>query len=256
MPFTISHAVLAPILHKASEGTLPISALAIGCMVPDLFRLFTDEHIQISHQWSALLYPNLLMGMAFCLLWYALLRPTFFRWVGIYNPLKLLNFRSVLQFFLLINISLILGISSHILWDGLTHVDYRTFAFHDLLAKQINLFGQHYPLHRILQVGTSIIVLPFILWFAKQYFCTYRQPFRVTRSITIFAVVSVLISILGGLFGFIHFNSNYNTAILNDLYGYIGFSINYFFRGFLLTFAICALVFQILDQLELFEGSS
>ena len=46
MPFTISHAVLAPPLSKLSGGRLPIAALAIGCMVPDLFRLFTNANYE------------------------------------------------------------------------------------------------------------------------------------------------------------------------------------------------------------------
>jgi hypothetical protein len=44
MPFTLSHAVLAPPLAKLSRHTLPTAALAIGCMVPDLIRLFINDH--------------------------------------------------------------------------------------------------------------------------------------------------------------------------------------------------------------------
>ena len=43
MPFTISHVVLAPPISKLTGYRLPISTLAIGCMVPDLVRLFTSE---------------------------------------------------------------------------------------------------------------------------------------------------------------------------------------------------------------------
>ena len=44
MPFTISHAVLAPPLAKLSGDRLPIAAIAIGCMTPDLHRLFTQAN--------------------------------------------------------------------------------------------------------------------------------------------------------------------------------------------------------------------
>ena len=43
MPFTLSHAVLAPPLAKLSGNRLPLAALAIGCMVPDLIRLFVAD---------------------------------------------------------------------------------------------------------------------------------------------------------------------------------------------------------------------
>jgi len=44
MPFTISHAVLAPPLAKLSGDRLPIAAIAIGSMTPDLYRLFTQAN--------------------------------------------------------------------------------------------------------------------------------------------------------------------------------------------------------------------
>ena len=65
MPFTLSHAVLAPPLSKLTKGHLPIAALAIGCMTPDLYRLFTDESIDTTHQWSGILFPNLPIGLFF-----------------------------------------------------------------------------------------------------------------------------------------------------------------------------------------------
>ena len=75
MPFTLSHAVLAPPIAKITRYKLPIGALAIGCMTPDLVRLFTDENVTISHEWAGLIIPDLLLGLIFCVLWYVLYRP-------------------------------------------------------------------------------------------------------------------------------------------------------------------------------------
>ncbi|HCL58892.1 MAG TPA: DUF4184 domain-containing protein, partial [Acinetobacter sp.] len=36
MPFTLSHAVLAPPISYLTGNRLPVAALAIGSMVPDL----------------------------------------------------------------------------------------------------------------------------------------------------------------------------------------------------------------------------
>ena len=93
MPFTISHVVLAPPISKLTGYRLPISALAIGCMVPDLVRLFTSEDIHSTHLWSAWLYPNLLIGLGFCLLWYLIFRPACFRFLGIHKPIKIGSFK-------------------------------------------------------------------------------------------------------------------------------------------------------------------
>ncbi len=65
MPFTISHAVIAPPLSKLSRNTLPVAALAIGSMTPDLYRLFTMQSGMLTHQWKGLIYPNLTLGLIF-----------------------------------------------------------------------------------------------------------------------------------------------------------------------------------------------
>ena len=78
MPFTISHAVIAPPLAKLSRNTLPI-ALAIGSMTPDLYRLFTMQSGMLTHQWQGLFYPNLALGLLFSAIWYLLYRPVVYR---------------------------------------------------------------------------------------------------------------------------------------------------------------------------------
>ena len=101
MPFTLSHAVLAPPLSKFSKGQLPIAALAIGCMAPDLYRLFTTETIALTHQWSGVLFPNLPIGLFFCLLWYLLYRPVIYRVLAIQHSLNIHSFDQFVAFSLM-----------------------------------------------------------------------------------------------------------------------------------------------------------
>jgi len=54
MPFTLSHAVLAPPLSRLTGGRLPTAALAIGCMVPGTFAFK-----------EALSQPIMLLGQAY-----------------------------------------------------------------------------------------------------------------------------------------------------------------------------------------------
>ncbi|MGB8697501.1 DUF4184 family protein, partial [Acinetobacter sp.] len=152
MPFTISHAVLAPPLAKLTGYRLPISALAIGTMTPDLYRLFTSETYDISHQWQGLIVPNLLIGLSFCLLWYGLYRPVIFRWIGLVKPIDYGSFDKMTGFILCVILALLVGISSHLIWDGLTHSDFRTFAFDQFLNRPVSLFDHIYPMHRVLQI--------------------------------------------------------------------------------------------------------
>src|SRR5690606_34515575 len=84
-------------------------------------------------------------------------------------------------------LAVIIGTATHLIWDGLTHVDFRTFAFHEVLAQHSQLFGKSYPLHRILQIGTSVIVLPLILWMSLHYYKTHQQYLAVSVKIKSFS---------------------------------------------------------------------
>lgn len=180
MPFTISHAVIAPPLSKLSQNTLPIAALAIGSMTPDLYRLFTVQSSMLTHQWKGLIYPNLALGLAFCAVWYFLYRPVVYRfWCATWSWPQL--FKTYFYIFIGVIFALIVGIATHLIWDGLTHSDFRTFVFKDVLATTIHLFGHPYPLHRLLQLGSSVLALPFLGWMGIHYYQRYKQHWKVDK---------------------------------------------------------------------------
>lgn len=254
MPFTISHAVLAPPISKLTGYKLPISAIAIGCMAPDLFRLFTSEDVQVTHLWSAWLYPNLLLGLGFYLVWLLIFRPACFRFMGIERPVALHSLKQVLSFTLCIVLALMIGTATHIFWDGLTHVDFRTFAFHDFLSQEVTFLNHTYPMHRILQVGTSIIALPILALMAKAYYSQHQQKKPVVSKIKHYAVALLILSFFAGCYGYIDFAQTLGEyPWQHDLYGFIGKAINYFFRYSLLTFGLGCLIFQFLDARQYFD---
>ncbi|NNP72938.1 phospholipase [Acinetobacter defluvii] len=249
MPFTISHAVLAPSISKLTGHRLPIAALAIGCMTPDLYRLFTNADYNQSHQWSGLIFPNLLIGLFFCILWYALYRPMFFAFSGLNKPLNINNLNNFSGFILGIIFSIWVGVATHILWDGITHVDFRTFAFKEILSYPIHIFQHSYPLHRVLQIGMSAFALPILLWMIYRHHQHYRQTQAVHKNIKIYVIAVFLFSLLAGILSYLYFaEGSYSDAFSHDLYSYIGKSINYFFRAFLTTLSFGSLIFIILKR--------
>ncbi len=68
------------------------------------------------------------------------------------------------------------------------------------------MLGHDYPLHRILQIGTSALALPLLAWMSWRYYQTYRQHFPVSLKIKRFAIGLFILSLLGGLvmFGTMH----------------------------------------------------
>ncbi len=200
MPFTISHAVLAPPISKLTGHALPVAALAIGCMVPDLYRLFTQENSNTTHLWTSIIHPDLWIGLGFCLLWYLLYRPVIYRLSGIQHPLNIESFKSAVKFLIGVIAAVLVGTATHIIWDGLTHVDFRTFAFKDFLSQNLTLFNHQYPVHRILQIGSSIVVLPILLYMCLQYYRQHQQHHPISPKIKRFAVVLLLTSFAVGCF--------------------------------------------------------
>src|SRR5687768_5925776 len=75
MPFTISHAVLAPPLARLSAHRLPMSALAVGCMTPDAAHfLFLMPGPNAGHSWAGLILLDLPLGLLVLLAWHRVLK--------------------------------------------------------------------------------------------------------------------------------------------------------------------------------------
>ncbi|WP_174493293.1 DUF4184 family protein [Acinetobacter sp. Marseille-Q1623] len=249
MPFTISHAVLAPPISKLTGHRLPIAALAIGCMTPDLYRLFTDANYDQSHQWSGLIFPNLLMGLFFCGLWYGLYRPMLFAFSGLNKALNLKNLNDYSGFILSIIVAVLVGVTTHIIWDGFTHVDFRTVAFKDVLSRQISIFQHSYPLHRVLQIGMSALALPILFWMIYRHHQHFRHTQPIHKNIKIYVIALFFLSIFSGFLSYFNFSESLTASTFSDdLYQYIGRSINYFFRAFLVVFSLGSLIFIILQK--------
>ena len=249
MPFTLSHAVLAPPLSKLTGNTLPIAALAIGCMLPDLIRLFSHDQGGHTHLWSAMLHPNLWIGWGFCLVWYLLYRPVLYRFLGIQHDLGIDGFWALIKFLLGLNLALMVGTATHIIWDGLTHADFRTFAFKDFLGQKVVLLNQIYPLHFILQIGSSILALPFIVYMSVRYYQRHQQHFPINLKVKTFARILFLLSFIVGCFSVWDYARYFSASVWHShLYFFTGKSINEFTQAALVVFSLGCLMFLFFDR--------
>lgn len=248
MPFTLSHVVLAPPIAKLAQHKLPIAALAIGSMTPDLYRLFTSSDITETHQWSSLWSYNLALGSLITLLWYGLYRPVLFRFFNLYQPLVLRSLGNYLSFIVLSAISIIIGAATHILWDGLTHLDERTYAFYDFLSQNITFGSYTYPMHRILQMLSSIVALPPLMWMLHRYVIQHRHHQLCNHWIKYYAWGLFAFSFCAGAIGYYLFNQNFVPELIRtDLYYYVGRSLNQFASYFLIVFSLGCLLFKAID---------
>lgn len=244
MPFTLSHAILAPPIAKLSGQRLPVAALAIGCMTPDLFRLFTNASLTISHEWSGMIVPNLLVGLFFCAVWYMLYRPFIYRWLSLHDPLNLNTLDRTCGFLIGCVVSVLIGAATHIIWDGFTHADFRTFVFQDALSREISILGYPTHVHMLMQIGTSVVTLPILIWMCLHYFKQHQQTKLVSRLIQRFCWTAFIFSMLSGLYWVMGYAEPLSLDSWKaETYDHVGKSINYFFRGFLGSMALWSIVF-------------
>lgn len=162
MPFTIAHAVLAPPLAKLFRQQLPMAGLVVGCMAPDLIRLFTEDKNNNSHHWSGLIFPDLYMGLLFSLCWYFILRPVLYDYFKIKQPLNIYGLDAGCKFILQLIVAILLGEVTHILWDGMTHADTKNLFFRQFLEQSMNIWGLNTHVYMVMQIASSIVPLPII----------------------------------------------------------------------------------------------
>jgi hypothetical protein len=123
VPFTVSHAAAVLPLHRWSKHKLPLTALMIGSMAPDFGYFFSHEASRpLTHSFMGLFIFAWPAGLFVWLFYVAILEKTSItllsdRWhtrfahTGEVSPALILR----------ASIAIMLGATTHILWDACTH---------------------------------------------------------------------------------------------------------------------------------------
>lgn len=239
MPFTISHAVLALPLGKLFKHQLPMAGLAIGCIAPDLMRLFSVSANVQSHQWSSLIFPDLLVGLFFAAVWYWIWRPIFYDYFRIRDPLQIVGIDGYCDFFLKLSIAIILGAITHLLWDGFSHDDAKNIAFKEFLSQPIVFLNIQTKVSILTQVLFSIVPLPIIFYMLHRYYQDHKDVLQTRLTCSLFIILSVIgAMICGGIqVEKLAENHAYETVSWFS-YQILSTSVFSFFRGFLSCFVL------------------
>lgn len=132
MPFTFAHpAIVLPLLDKGRRRKLFSSTgLVIGSIIPD-FESFIrfDQHKAYSHTWPGMFWFDLPLGLIYAYIFHYLVRDALIK--NLPEPIGA-KFRSCSgsdwnRYFRknvwIVIYSMLLGIASHLLWDGITHLN-------------------------------------------------------------------------------------------------------------------------------------
>ena len=164
MPFTFSHPAIVLPFRYLPKRWVSITGLIIGSMVPD-FEYFLRMRVMsiYSHTWFGLLWFDLPLGLLSLFVYQFLIKdkvilhlPTclnkrFSKYRGVDKP------GSILQYFIVAALSILIGAASHILWDGFTHTTGYFVSMLPVLSNTIQVGDHHFFIYKIIQHGSTII---------------------------------------------------------------------------------------------------
>lgn len=196
MAFTIAH-FAAALPFYGRHRWLNFDAILMGTIVPDL-PYYTPyilgggrELAHQSHQWLGLFSYSLPVGLIVFTIWCWLIKPALYALVLPWFEAKFLTpdssnrgvFKKTIghplgvEFWFVIVVSLVVGASTHLIWDGITHPD-------GFIAEKVSIlqYGISVPylgsmaVARVLQYVTSIVGMGMLFRFAWRH--SISSPFK------------------------------------------------------------------------------
>lgn len=161
MPFTFSHPAAVLPLHFLDRKRLSVTALVIGSMTPDFEYFFNfKQESTYSHTWLGILWFDLPIAILLFYLYTNAVKdelidhlPTFlYRRFARCKSWQRKSY-SLNAYFKVLS-SLLIGITSHLIWDRLTHKSVR------LIANQTEYYQFLWDLNSLI----GFIMISFLVW--------------------------------------------------------------------------------------------
>ncbi|MES2647960.1 MAG: DUF4184 family protein [Bacteroidota bacterium] len=164
MPFTFSHPAMVLPLSFLPRRWYSLTGLIIGSLTPD-FEYFLRMKIQsnFSHTISGLFWFDLPLGILLGFIFHNIVRDTLFDNLPGFINSRLVKFK---QFdwnkyfknnWIIATISVFIGASSHVFWDGFTHDQGYFVKTIPSLTNTVELFGRQIPNLKILQHVSTLV---------------------------------------------------------------------------------------------------
>jgi len=166
MPFTFSHPAIVLPLEKFSGKWFSMTGLIIGSATPDFeYFIRMKIHSEYSHTIMGALWFNLPLAILLCFVFHSIIKrdlienlPKTFQMR--LHELKMYDWKSYfLKNWIIVCLSILIGVYSHILWDAFTHPN--TY-FVNLLSLEKTVVG--IPIYKILQHGSTFVGGMYIIW--------------------------------------------------------------------------------------------
>ncbi|MCT4618119.1 MAG: DUF4184 family protein [Marinisporobacter sp.] len=248
MPFTFAHPAIVIPIKKEFDKYVDFTALILGSMAPDFEYFLRFKPMgTIGHTIGGFFYLNLPLCLVIAYLFHYIVKKPFL--LNMPKPIDSWFYhmttcrwaiKSIRDFFVFVY-SAIIGMFSHVLWDGFTHNGGIFVKRIPLLTKYIHFIGYQIPVYKFFQHGSTLIgfVIIFIYLYknrdpykrkvyhipARTKLIYYLSIFCITIGINIYRTFWIL----GGLY--FEFIGIYIVTLINS--GIIGILVvSLFFRIF------------------------
>ncbi len=258
MAFTLSHMAAALPFYRWRKW-ISFEALLFGTMLPDLpyFLNSSQATAEQSHSWPGLLSYCLPWGLGIFVLWQWLLKPAAIAllqpWLAISVLVSPHEFQQWIKAGITIILGLLLGSSTHLIWDGITHPD--GFIAERIFWLQVSINISHFgdvSLARLLQYASSLIGLVYLGWFIKaqaKQVAWQKLAFADIPIIVLKSWVSLLIIIFvcaGSLFCAVQAMLKWHSLMFHNSYLFLAKVLVGLLQGAIGLFIIYALAYQLL----------
>lgn len=164
MPFTFSHpAIVLPITYLPKKW-YSLSGLIMGSMTPDFeYFIRMKDNSKYSHTWTGLFWFDIPLGLLLIFIFHNVVRNTLIEYLPFSLNIRLSTFEKFNwnKYFqenkIVVFISLIIGIASHLIWDDFTHDGGYFVEAIPVLKAQVNILNHLISVYDILQYLCSII---------------------------------------------------------------------------------------------------
>lgn len=255
MGFTVSHMAAVLPLHR--QRWLSFEALVIGSMLPDLPYFLARQDFVISHQWIGLFSYCLPWGLAVFALWYWVLKPAC---LALWAPWHYFatsphpgTLKGYCHLVLSVIVGLLIGVMTHLIWDGITHTD-GFIATHILWLQHNVVLSDHWqmPLTRFLQYLSSVLGLIYLAIFIAYRIRWQSKHLALPRHSQYFSfkkwqvILILLIMGIGSLFSGLQAMLKWHSLLATDHYLFMAKLLVGLLQGGAATVLLYALIYRIL----------
>ncbi|MEW6130993.1 MAG: DUF4184 family protein [Acidobacteriota bacterium] len=186
MPFTLSHAAAIYPIRKIFKKRLPLSALIIGSFSPDFrYAVYSPELRDFSHSLEGLILFCLPVSLLGLFIFHFLIKKPLVQLLPSFindriNPTQIQTEQLSWQKIIAVILAIILGASSHSIWDSFTHSTGLAVQSIPLLKVSILKINSYdLRLYKFLQHASSFLGVWFIFFWLKSWIKrTPRQESR------------------------------------------------------------------------------